>query len=134
MPGKKPPTAEFEKPETAGWEGLIPFFGARDLETTHRFYTEVLGLSLYKDQGLCRIYEVSPGAWIGFCTHHPVVPPELSPMITLLTADVDQVHRRLEAAGIETDGPPRVNPRFRIYHFFALDPNGYKVEIQRFLD
>ncbi len=116
------------------WDGLVPFFGVSDLERTHHFYGETLGLPLYKDQGVCRIYEVIPGAYVGFCSHHPAVPPEFSPMITLLTPSVDQAHRQLVEAGVAVDGEPRVNPRFNIYHFFARDPDGYKVEIQRFLD
>ncbi len=116
------------------WDGLIPFFGTTNLEATHHFYHDLLGLGVYKDQGLCIIYQVRPGACIGFCTHHPVVPSEFSPMITLLTADVDGVYERLVAAGVKADGLPRVNPRFAIYHFFVRDPNGYKVEVQRFLD
>lgn len=116
------------------WDGLIPFFGTRDLEATHRFYTDLLGLKLDRDQGLCRIYEVLPGAYVGFCTHHDPVPPEISPIITLLTEDVDGAFRRLSDAGAALETEPRENEKFSIYHFFVRDPSGYKVEIQRFLD
>ena len=30
--------------------------------------------------------------------------------------------------------PPALNPEYGIYHCFLRDPNGYLVEIQRFLD
>lgn len=116
------------------WDGLITFLGTQDLEKTHDFYAGLLGLVLYKDQGVCRVYELRPGAYIGFCTHHPTVPQELSPIITLLTEDVDRVYRLLLEAGAPVERPPGPNPGFRIYHFFARDPNGYKVEVQRFED
>jgi len=29
---------------------------------------------------------------------------------------------------------PSVNERFGIYHFFLKDPDGHRVEIQKFLD
>jgi len=126
-----------EGPESAPpapWDALIAFYGARDLEATHRFYHKLLGLPLYLDQGLCRLYRVREGAYVGFCTHHPAVPPEISPMITLVTDEVDDVYRRLVEAGAKVEDAPKVNPRFNIYHFFARDPDGYRVEVQRFLE
>jgi catechol 2,3-dioxygenase-like lactoylglutathione lyase family enzyme len=114
--------------------GLIPFYGTNNLVETDRFYGHLLGLQLYKDQGACRIYEVLPGAWIGFCTHMEVAIGEHSPIITLLTEDVDGMHRHLVEQGYQPDSEPKENPKFKIYHFFAKDPNGYLVEIQKFLD
>ena len=114
--------------------GLIPFYGTISLEETDRFYRELLGLTLYKDQGACRIYAVLPGAWIGFCTHMEVAIGEHSPIITLLTEDVDGVHRHLVEQGYKPDSEPQENPKFKIYHFFVKDPNGYLVEVQKFLD
>ncbi|MEW6032840.1 MAG: VOC family protein [Bacillota bacterium] len=115
-------------------DGLIVFFGIGDIDRTHAFYGGLLGLRLWRDQGVCRIYEVAQGGFIGFCAHHPAVPREASPIITLVTEDVDRLYRRLVEAGVEVTAPPRENPRFRIYHFFALDPDGHKVEVQKFLD
>jgi len=115
------------------YDGLIIFLGTDDLEATHNFYSDVLGLPLYKDQGACRIYDIPGGGRLGFCTHIPVTKAEKSPIITLLTEDVDAVHTSIQQTGQNLD-PPRINPRFKVYHFFATDPNGYWVEIQRFLD
>ena len=114
--------------------GLIPFYGTENLEETDRFYRQILGMSLHKDQGACRIYEVLPGAWVGFCTHMEVVIGNHSPIITLLTEDVDAVYEHLVEQGWETKDPPQENPRFKIYHFYVRDPNGYLVEVQRFID
>lgn len=116
------------------WEGTVVFFGAGDLERTDRFYRQTLGLELFKDQGLCRIYRVPGGGMVGFCSHQEVVAGDKSPIITLLTADVDGCHDKLRLEGLEPEGKPRANPRFNIYHFFLRDPDGYCVEIQRFLD
>ncbi len=116
------------------FDGLIPFYGTSDLEKTHQFYTQALGLKLYKDQGACRIYEVLPGAWIGFCTHMAVAIGEHSPIITLLTDEVDRVHKDMLTKGYKPDSEPQENSRFKIYHFFVKDPSGYLVEVQKFLD
>jgi len=116
------------------FEGLIPFYGTDDLDSTDRFYKDQLGLSLHKDQGVCRIYEVLPGGWIGFCTHMEVAIGEHSPIITLLTEKVDEVYQSLKKFDCDLGDPPQENPRFKIYHFFVRDPNGYLVEVQKFLD
>lgn len=115
------------------WNGLIAFFGVANLEATDNFYNRLLGLPLYKDQGLCRIYDVPGGGRVGFCTHMPSTAGEKAPILTLLVDDVDAARRRLVSGGLEP-GFPRMNPRFKIYHFFLRDPDGYLVEIQKFMD
>ncbi len=115
------------------WEGAIVFFGVKDLERTDEFYQEYLGLELYKDQGLCRIYAVPDGGMLGFCTHKEVAIREKSPIITLLTPDVDGWFEHLQKKGVAIEEGPKKNPRFNIYHFFLQDPDGYTVEIQKFL-
>ena len=52
----------------------------------------------------------------------------------LVSDDVDGWHARLTAAGAEIDGPPHVLEQFGIYTFFARDPNGYRIEFQKFLE
>ena len=117
------------------WDGLIVFLGSDDLEKTHSFYQETLGLPLYKDQGLCRIYSIPGGGKLGFCEHMAnVARGSNSPYITLLTDDVDAVYHKLKAAGIHLTEEPKENERFSIYHFLVRDPNGYIVEVQKFLD
>lgn len=116
------------------WNGLIGFYGTKDLMATDRFYVAGLGLKLYKDQGVCHIYRVSGGGMVGFCEHLDVAVSGRSPILTFLTDDVDQAYRSLKEAGYEPDHEPRVNEKFNIYHFFIRDPNGYTGEVQRFLD
>jgi hypothetical protein len=38
----------------------------------------------------------------------------------------------LKDAGV-TCSEPTVSQEFKIYHFFTKDPNGYRLEIQKFL-
>lgn len=114
-------------------QGLIVFFGTEDLEITHRFYHEIIGLSLYKDQGLCHIYDVEGGGKLGFCEHIKILKDKKSPIITLVVEDVDALYEKLVSNSIVVKHPPKENPKFNIYHFFLEDPNGYTVEIQKFL-
>lgn len=120
-------------PDPLAVSGFIQFLPTPDLSGTARFYETVIGLELKVDQGSCRIYRVSSNGFLGFC-QNPVTPPDHDGVIlTFVLDDVDGAHARFTAAGLQTDGPPRENPRYRIYHFFARDPNGYRLEVQRFL-
>lgn len=116
------------------WSDNICFFGTEDLQKTHDFYSLQLGLTLERDQGICHIYRVPGGGGLGFCSHMPVVQREKSPIITLITDDVDAVYLDLLKEGLEPLHAPQENPKFLIYHFFVRDPNGYLVEVQKFLD
>jgi hypothetical protein len=35
---------------------------------------------------------------------------------------------------VEIETSPRHNPQYQIYQMFLRDPNGYRVEVQRFED
>ncbi len=109
------------------------FFPTRDLEGTTEFYQGTLGLPLVLDQGTCRIFKATAGAFLGFC--QKAAPPD-SPqaIITLVTEDVDAWVEELRTRGVRLEKGPQFNPDFQIYHAFLRDPNGYLVEIQRFAD
>ena len=115
--------------------GQITWVYTEDLQTSVAFYRDILGLPIWRDAGAAVIFEPLPGALIGVCTAFDdrVVEPKGS-MITLLTNDVDGWYDRLIAAGASTKGPPQKLDQFGIYSFFCVDPNGYVIEIQTFLD
>ena len=123
---------------TTDLEALIAFHPSTDLAAARHFYHEVLGLRLARDQESCLIFRVAGGGYLGFCRHDtlPGAGAEQHPglILTLVTDRVDDLYRRLDDLGIETDGPPRWNERYGIYHFFAREPDGYRLEIQRFRD
>ncbi|MBM3129397.1 MAG: VOC family protein [Chloroflexi bacterium] len=116
---------------SGGFDQQITFLTTRDLARTDDFYARVLGLPLARDQGDCRIYRVSENAFIGFCERASAPEPR-GVILTFVTDDVDAWHARLSAQGIAFEKPPAHNPRYRIYHCFLRDPNGYVIEIQRF--
>lgn len=115
------------------YKEFILFLGTEDLEETDNFYRNLMGMDLYKDQGQCRIYKVNEGSYLGFCTHIKKTREEKSPIITLVVDDVDKVYEILRSKDIETETKPQENKKFKIYHFFLKDNNGYSVEIQKFL-
>lgn len=111
--------------------GYVHFNGTNDIEKCHDFYHNFLDLPIYLDQGKCRIYHLPNGNLLGFCEHMDVAVK--GNMLTFLSDHVDEVYTEFINKGIHVDGPPRVNERFKIYHFFTTDPDGHALEIQKFL-
>jgi catechol 2,3-dioxygenase-like lactoylglutathione lyase family enzyme len=116
----------------APFEQNITFLYTQNMAQTARFYEEVLGLPLVRDQGTCRIYRISQDGFIGFCQHLTMPQNPGAIILTLVTDDVDGWYQRLVAKGVAFDKPPAQNEKFDIYHCFLRDPNGYLLEIQRF--
>lgn len=116
------------------FDGFIVFLGVTDFSKVHRFYSDILNCPLVIDQGTCRIYQISSKAFVGFCLHLDVKtdPTVRTPILTLVTTEVDEAYVRIVSNGFHVDGPPRLNPKYNIYHFFAWDPEGYTVEVQEF--
>jgi catechol 2,3-dioxygenase-like lactoylglutathione lyase family enzyme len=116
----------------------ITFLSTPNLAETASFYEQIIGLPLKLDQGTCRIYQVGQTAYLGFCQRETAT-AELSardthsPILTFVTPAVDEWFEVLSQRGVAFEKPPTTNPRYNIYHCFLRDPNGYLIEIQRFL-
>ena len=111
----------------------ITFFFTEDLELSHRFYSTGFGFTMVLDQGSCRIYRSCQGAYVGFCTREGAPSPQ-GVIFTMVTEEVDKWVERLVEFGAELETEPRYSDTYRIYHSFLRDPNGYRLEIQRFED
>ena len=110
----------------------ITFLQAQNLDITRKFYSDVLNLPLVRDQEACLIFSVAKNAYLGFCRHIEPIQPGRRVILTLVTDDVDNWYEHLKSSGVDLISQPESNPKFKIYHFFLKDPNGYWVEIQRF--
>jgi catechol 2,3-dioxygenase-like lactoylglutathione lyase family enzyme len=114
-------------------EHQITFLYTANLAQSADFYENILEFPLILDQKTCRIYRTTPNSAIGFCQKDNFSPEPNTLILTLVTQDVDQWYQLLRAKGVSFDAPPQENPYYRIYHCFLRDPNGYRIEIQRFL-
>jgi catechol 2,3-dioxygenase-like lactoylglutathione lyase family enzyme len=110
----------------------ITFLRVADIERSQAFYAEGLGLTLVLDQGGCQIYRLTDTSYLGVCER--AQPASSNVIVTIVSQDVAGWHERLTSVGADVDGPPRDNPDYRIYHFFAKDPDGHLIEVQRFWD
>lgn len=117
----------------------ITFIYTADLDASARFYGEQLGLPLVVDQGSCRIYRVNAAAYIGICTSENAptqgeIMAKRQLILTWVVADVRGRYEALRARGVTFESAPQTHPGFGIEHCFLRDPNGYLLEIQRFLN
>ncbi len=115
------------------FDSQIVFVPVADLHRSAAFYELVLLLPMVLDQGGIKIFRGAGGGFLGLCQSEAPLAADDRLIFTFVTDHVDEWHDRLVAQGVPTDGAPRENERYQIYHFFARDPDGYRVEIQRFL-
>lgn len=117
-------------------EQQITFLYTDDLTTSAQFYENKLGLELWLDQGSCRIYSICGSAYLGLCqtseTSVPLHEGKSGVIFTLVTQQVDEWYEYLKTHGVEFEKPPTFNEKYKIYHCFLRDTNGYLIEIQRF--
>lgn len=119
--------------ETSAYDAFIPFYPVHDLAATRDFYVRELGLELEREEGRCLILKAA-GGYLGFCLFEGPLPSHDELTLSFVAPDVDEVYRRLRQLGAETEQPPRRNEHYRVYHFYARDPDGYRLEIRRFIE
>jgi catechol 2,3-dioxygenase-like lactoylglutathione lyase family enzyme len=115
-------------------EQYITFIYVKDLERTSQFYEEVMGFPLILDQGGCRIVKIAGDTYLGYCAVSDRARGGEGVLLTLVTSQVDEWFEHLTGKGVNVLGQPKSNPDYGIYHFFLLDPDGYKLEVQQFDD
>lgn len=115
-------------------QGQVMFLPTDNHQKSIDFYEGILGLELVRDQKLCRIYKTGPSSYLGFCERGYTIPTDYRVVITLLIDDVDGVYKLLKDQAIATESVPALSERFNVYQFFVRDPNGYLLEIQRFME
>ena len=112
----------------------ITFLYTKDIAKSTAFYEDILQLPLVLDQGGCCIYGVTDTAYVGVCERENAVTIPNGVIFTLVVQDVDGWYSHMRELGVPFEKIPAINEAYGIYHCFAKDPNGYLIEIQRFLD
>ena len=114
------------------WNQQITFINVLNLERSHRFYHTLLGLELVLDQGDCRIYRATGDAYMGICKRPQNIPRQG----VFVHPNQFQVEEEVERsrAGVTIEAPTQYNSTYQITQAFVLDPDGYRIEIQRFND
>jgi hypothetical protein len=116
---------DIEPPKGSG----IVFFGTEKLNDLKDFYIGELGCQLWLDQGTCLIFRYD-NLLLGFCQGKQKDSGGIITFFYEEKADVDLAYKKFRSIA---SGPPKENRRYRIYHFFAKDPEGRVLEFQHFL-
>ena len=107
--------------------GII-FFKTCMLDELREFYIKKLKCELWLEQAECVILR-NGNLLLGFCQRET---PDLEGMITFFyetSSEVDQAYEQLKTCATTT---PKMNDKYRIYHFFAEDPEKRAIELQYF--
>ena len=67
----------------------MTFLTVSNLERAKKFYEEVLKLKLVMDQGVCLVYRVCKGSYLGFCEKLSVIEQSEEPSKVIFTFVVD---------------------------------------------
>jgi predicted enzyme related to lactoylglutathione lyase len=125
------------RPPALGVQANIVFLYYKDVPAAQRFYEDVLGLSLTVDQGFAKIYQVSPTSFVGLVDEAQGLhrSSDAKPVtVSFVTREVDQWYEYLVARGVTVRGPIRDATRHPTRGFVAIDPEGYFLEFETFLE
>ena len=119
------------------FQSQITLLYFRNIRKAYEFYEDVLGLELKIDQGYGRIYLVAEKAFLGVMDEKRGFLQSgqgKSIMISLITEEVDQWYDTLQRKGVRLLSKPMTKEEIGIRSFLFEDPEGYILEIQKFLD
>ena len=108
--------------------GII-FYKTERLKETVDFYTRQVNAKIWLDQGKCIILQHG-NMLFGFCEGKKA---DIDGIITFFYPSAAEVNQSYQKLSNVADSKPRINSQYRIYHFFAFDPEGRKMEFQTFL-
>jgi len=115
---------KIDKQQTGG----IIFFQTKIQAELSEFYTKKVGCKLWLDQGGCKIFQFG-NMLFGLCQREKA---ESLGMITFYFStreEVDEMYKKLKDIAM---AEPVDNSLYRIYHFYAKDPEGRNIEFQYF--
>jgi len=108
----------------------IVFLKTREFESVVAFYLERVGMTVWLEQPGIAILRHG-NLLLGFNRQEAADTDGVFTFFYESQAAVDAMYEQLADIAL---GPPRENPRYRIYHFYARDPEGRSIEFQQFLD
>ena len=109
-------------------KGGIVFFQTKILDQLSEFYIHKVGCELWLNQGGCKIFQFE-NMLFGFCQRDQVDDQGMITFFYSSHEEVNQMYRLLKDIAVSE---PKDNPKYKIYHFFAKDPEGRNIEFQYF--
>lgn len=122
--GSSASTPETEERSAGG----IVWFRTTKLEEITRFYLQVMDCSIWLEQDQCTILQHG-NLLLGFCQSDKT---DLDALPCFFYRDKHRVNQMYQKLKETAEHAPRENDRYRIYHFYAYDPEGRRLECQHF--
>jgi hypothetical protein len=120
---------EDARPNPGGEGRGIVFFQTADFDAVTAFYRDRVGSSVWLDQGVCLILRHG-NQLFGFCRGAEAETCGTLTFFYRTAAEVDTMYEKFKDVAVSE---PRENTNFKIYHFYARDPENRSVEFQAFL-
>jgi len=134
--GRAPEQKKEMTPEL-GIDANLVFYYYSDLDAAVEFYRDILGLKQVLDYGFARAFQIADSAFICLVDEtggmHDTSEPK-SILLTLLTEELDGWYGYLQAQGIEMYRPLTDQDDHAFRNFMAVDPGGYILEFETFLE
>jgi len=121
--------AEEARPNPGGEGRGIVFFQTADFDAVTAFYRDRVGCSIWLDQGACLILRHG-NQLLGFCRSAKAETCGTLTFFYRTAAEVDAMYEKFKDVAVSE---PRENTKYKIYHFYARDPENRSVEFQAFL-
>jgi nitroreductase/predicted lactoylglutathione lyase len=106
----------------------IVFFKTRMPDELKEFYTSQVGCEIWLEQADCFLFRHG-NMILGF---HQQEDADTDAMITFFYESKDAVDQMYDKFKDVAESKPTANAKYRIYHFFARDPEGRTIEFQWF--
>jgi predicted enzyme related to lactoylglutathione lyase len=106
---------------------IVPDIKSKDLAASRQFYVDVLGLEVAMDMGFVMTF-VSPSNPTAQVTLMRDDSPAVLPQMSIEVADVDDVHSRAVARGLDIVYP-LTDESWGVRRFFVVDPSGTIINV-----
>ena len=109
---------------------IVPDIQTERMDESRKFYTEFLGLEVAMDMGWI-VTLVSPGnptAQISLLRGPAPAAPQVHLSLSVEVADVDAVHAKAMACGVQIVYPLTTEP-WGVRRFHVTDPNGVVINV-----
>ena len=131
------PVTSGSRPASLVVQANIVWLYYRDVPAAQRFYEDTIGLALVVDQGFAKVYQVSPTSFVGLVDEKQGLhraSETKAVTVSFVTEQIDEWYKYLQSKGVRIRNPLGDATRHPTRGFVALDPEGYFLEFERFLD
>lgn len=114
---------------------VVPDIASGHFEESRKFYTDVLGFQVAMDMPIddggriiTLVSPSNPTAQLSLISRPPSTSSHQDPTLTIEVADVNAVHAKAVAAGLQVIYPLTTEP-WGVRRFFLVDPNGVVINV-----